>query len=199
QDAVETPSGEVLMLGSSVAAGAPLQIINTAGEALTAPIGDVAPHTVRWSPDASAVLLQTTTATYVALTDGTVYDLTGFTENSPNIDWVVGGLPSTLRQVPLPEPIANAEDIEATRTAQPTVNATPMTYSVGQILVLTAGTLDIYTEPAGDADITGVMLPGDELIITAGPVEDGDTIWYRVQTINYTGWIRNLQNLEVAQ
>jgi len=198
QDAVHTPDGEVLMLGSAIAAGAPLQILNAEGEALTAPIGEVAPNVVRWSPDARAVLLQTDTATYVALVDGAIYELTGVTENSPNMDWVLGGLPSTLRQIPLPQPVATAEDIELTRTSQPPTDAAPEEYAIGQILVLTSGTLDIYTEPAGDAEITGVMLPGDELIITAGPVEDGETIWYRVQTLNYTGWIRNLQNLAVA-
>jgi len=200
QDAVQTPDGEFLMLGSAVGANAPLQIINAEGEALTAPIGESAPLSVEWSPAVDAVLVRTEEGTFVARIDGTIYDLTGTVENSPNIAWVNGLLPSTLPQISLAEPIATVEDIEAVESTEeaPAV-LPPVEYAVGQILVLNAGTLDIYAEPAGDAEVVGVMLPGDELIITAGPVEDGDTIWYRIQTINYTGRIRNLTNLEIAE
>ena len=65
--------------------------------------------------------------------------------------------------------------------------------------MLDAGTLDVYSEPLGDATIAGTMTPGDELIITDGPLRDHDVTWYRVQTLNFTGWIRNTENLSPAQ
>ncbi len=204
QDAVQTPDGDLLMLGSSDGVRAPLRIVNGEGEALTAPIGESAPLHVEWSPAVDAVLVRTAEGTYVAQVDGTVTDLTTIIDNSPNIDWVQGALPTTLPQIPLPEPSATAEDIEAEATddspAQAiTAEAPPPVYGVGQILVLTEGTLDIYSEPAGDAEIVGVLLPGDELIVTAGPVQSGDVTWYRVQTLTYTGWIRNLRGLIAAE
>ena len=50
-----------------------------------------------------------------------------------------------------------------------------------------------------DSGIIGTLTAGEELIITGGPLQDGAVTWYRIQTLNFTGWIRNLEHLSPAQ
>jgi hypothetical protein len=194
QDAVQTPDDTLIMLGNTVGLGAPLQIISQEGEQLTPPIGDTPPDVVKWSPDRTAVLLQNDTSTYIAQVDGTVYEITDLlVDNSPNIDWIDAAMPSEFAPLILPQPVAAGE---FTPEATVEIGVTGgVVYTIGDLLVLDTGTLDIYSDPVGDSTIVGTLVAGEELIITGGPLQDGDVIWYRVQSLDFTGWIRNITNL----
>lgn len=192
QDAVQQSDGSLLMLGSSLNASAPLQIINQEGLALTPPIGNSAPDSVVWSPNKTAVLLRIGTQTFVASINGTVYDITAEIEGSPNIDWVNGALPANFISVSLPTPIAEGEFLP---------EETPeiidgREFTTGDLLRVSEGVLDIYAEPIDTANIVGSLVLGDELIITDTPLISGDISWYRVQTLDFTGWINTTSTLE---
>lgn len=201
QNAIQAPDGNVLMLGSSIGENSPMQIISETGDILSAPIGDSAPNRVEWSPARDAILVWTNSGTYVANTEGAIYDLTNLVLNSPNISWVRAGLPSTVAPLiaPLPslelfnqpEPAATPELV----TAQPQAQV----YNVGDLLVVNTGSLEVYNEPVSDATILGVMAQGQELIITSAPLNDGTETWYRIQSLDYTGWIRTTDNLVPPQ
>jgi hypothetical protein len=194
QDAVQTPEGQLVMLGNTIGMGAPLQIISEEGVQLTPPIGDVPPSVVKWSPDRTAVLLQTDENTYIAQIDGTIYDITDLlVANSPNIDWIDTAMPAEFTQLALPTPTAAGEF-----TPEATTEVTG-SFNIGDLLALNSGVLDIYQDPVGDSGIIGTLAAGEELIITGGPLQDGAVTWYRIQTLNFTGWIRNLENLSPAQ
>lgn len=188
QDAVQNPDGELVMLGNTSGYGLPLQIFNAEGEALTGIIGEAMPESVTWSPDRSAVLIQTSEKTYLAQTNGAIYEITDLLDNnSPNIDWVAGSLPPEVTPIPLPEPI-----IAGRLTENEPLN-------IGDLLVVESGILDVYTDPIGNAPIATTLVAGDELIITGGPLEDQDTLWYRIQTIEHSGWIRNVDHLAAGE
>lgn len=187
QDAVQLSDNSLVMLGSSIDATSPLQLIDQDGTTLTPPIGERAPDTVAWSPDKTAVRLHIGDTVYIATIDGTVYDITDQLAGSPNIDWVNGALPASFVPIPLPEPIASGEvEVEVTEdTSQDFVVA------VGDLLVVTGGVLDIYSEPVATSSVLGALVVGDELIITDGPLQSDEITWYRVQTLDFTGWINS--------
>lgn len=199
QDAVQTPQGQIVMLGSAEGQNAPLQLIDDSGDILTAPIGDSPPIEVEWSPNRDAVLVRTSNGTYIATVDGRIVDITSTIDNSPNISWVTT-IPQTLTRLTLPPPISQRET--ATPSPEPSpVDATtilpPPIYEVGTLLRLQTGRLNIYTEPVADADVTGVLNAGQELIITSEPLNDGTNTWYRVQTLQFSGWIQDVSGLVV--
>jgi len=201
QDAVQQSDGSLVMLGSTIGETAPLQIIDEQGNPLTPTIGTTAPDSVEWSPDKTAVMLRVDGSVYVATVDGTVYDITADVENSPNIDWVNGELPSTFLTLSLPDPIAEGEITpEETETPTATIIETDTRiFTVGDLLQVTAGTVDIFEEPISTASPIATLSTGDELIITDGPVQSGDVTWYRVQTLDYTGWINNTAGLDYPE
>ncbi|MGB7337255.1 MAG: SH3 domain-containing protein [Phototrophicaceae bacterium] len=187
QDAVQLSDDTLVMLGSRINATAPLQLIDQDGTALTPPIGDAAPDNVAWSPDKTAVRLDIGDAVYVASIDGTVYDITTQIAGSPNIDWVNGALPATFIPIPLLAPIASGEVvIEVTEDTSQVFEV-----AVGDLLVVTGGVVDIYSEPVAGSTVIGSLVVGNELIITDGPLQSEESIWYRVQTLDFTGWINN--------
>lgn len=200
QDAVQGADGQIYMLGSSQAADAPLQIVTQEGRQLTPPIGDAAPHSVHWSPDKRAVYLRIGAAVYVATVTGTVYDITALLADSPNLAWVNGTLPANVSAMSLPQPIAEG-DYQAETTPEPTLRATATLaserrFAVGDLLQVTQATLTVYAEPIATADVIGTLSTGDELIITDAPLQAGARTWYRVQTLDYTGWINETRNLD---
>jgi hypothetical protein len=195
QDAVQQPDGNLIMLGSTLGAGQPLQIISQDGTILSATIGNAAPDEVKWSPDRSAVILRSAENVFVAHINGTIYDITQTITSSPNMDWVNGSLPDNFTALPLPT--ALVEIIPPTATEAPVVET--RTFAVGDLLVVTEGILNVYAEPITSANIVGSLTVGNELIITDVPVQAGDVTWYRVQTLNYTGWIRNTAVLAYPQ
>ena len=192
QDAVQQADGSLIMLGSAINATAPLQIVNEEGDALTPPIGTTAPESVMWSPNKTAVLLRFEDETYVASVDGTVYNISEEIDGSPNIDWVNGALPANFISVSLPTPIAEGEFVpEETPELSDSRE-----FTTGDLLRVSEGILDIYAEPIDTANIVGSLVAGDELIITDSPLISGNISWYRVQTIDFTGWINATTTLE---
>ena len=197
QDAVQTPDNELVMLGNAMGPDAPLQMIDQQGTQLTPPIGTAPPEIVKWSPDRSAVMLQMPDKTYLAQTDGTVYDITDLLmNNSPNIDWIDSAMPPEFTPLVLSAPLASGDSIPEVTAATGVEAGT--TFTVGDLLVLNSGTLDIFAEPAGDTTVVGSLSAGEELIITAGPLQDNAITWYRVQSLNFTGWIQSIENLSIA-
>lgn len=218
QDAVQRPDGNFLMLGNIIGPDAPLQLVDETGAVLTAPIGadqNFSPDRVLWSLDRSAVLLQSDAQTYVATIDGVIYDLTNLIDNSPLVDWISGSLPTEFTSIPLPVPeseIAVTATAALPPTATPNSNSRTMTlvppvqvtaaspvFAVGTLLRLQTGNLAIFAEPIGDSDVVGNLNTGQELIVTGGPLASGDEVWYRVQTLTSTGWIRETGNLAPPQ
>jgi len=200
QDAVqqapseEAEEGRLIMLGSTIGEDAPLQIVTQDGEALTPPVGEFAPDFVEWSPDRSAVLLRVRGLVFVAQTNGTVFDITDVVgRNNANVDWVQGFLPPAFSNTPLPLPVAEDEFVPEA-TPEPDIQ-TARALNVGDLLSVEGGFVDIYAEPVGDAEILGTLNTGEELIITGGPLLAGAETWFRVQSIDHSGWIRNLNNL----
>lgn len=191
QDAVQRSDGQLLMLGSSIGETAPMQIVTQEGIPLTPPIGNAAPDHVEWSPNQQAVMLHIGDSTYVASIDGTVYDITDSIANSPNIDWVNGALPTNFSTVSMPTPIADGEFM----TEEPPQISDTRQFNVGDLLAVQDGVLDVYEEPIATATVLGTLVAGDELIITDAPLQSGEDTWYRVQTLDYTGWINNTINL----
>lgn len=196
QDAVQQPDGNIIMLGSSIGEGQPLQIVSQDGSILTATIGNAQADSVKWSPDRSAVMLRISESVFLAHINGTIYDISELIANSPNIDWLNGTLPENFTLLTLPQTLAEAVPTQIIETIETTDSRT---FRVGDLLVVTEGVLDIYTEPINSADIVGTLTASDELIITDSPIQSGDVTWYRVQTLNYTGWIRNTSNLAYPQ
>src|SRR5690606_12706840 len=97
---------------------------------------------VEWSPNKTAVMLRIDDDIYVASVNGTVYDITAEVDNSPNIDWINGALPANFVSLNLPEPIAEGEVTpEATESLIDT-----RVFSVGDLLSVSTGLLDIYDE-----------------------------------------------------
>jgi hypothetical protein len=191
QDAVQQADGSLVMLGSTVSEFSPLQLVKQDGTQLTPPIGTTYPSEVKWSPDRSAVMLRVGDEVYIAQTNGTVYEITDLLADSPNVDWVNGTMPEGFRTLPLSSPIAEGTYVpEVTEAA-----ADSRVFAVGDLLRVNAGTVDIFTEPASDAAIVGTLNTGEELIITDGPLSRADVTWYRVQTLNFTGWINNTSGL----
>jgi hypothetical protein len=189
---VQQADGSLVMLGSSVSEFSPLQLVKEDGTQLTPPIGTTFPSEVKWSPDRSAVMLRVDEEVYIAQTNGTVYEITDLLADSPNVDWVNGAMPEGFRTLPLSTPIAEGTYVpEVTEAA----GGDSRVFAVGDLLRVNVGTVDIFSEPAGDASVVGTLNTGEELIITDGPLSRADVTWYRVQTLNFTGWINNTSGL----
>ncbi len=191
QDAVhQTATGQILMLGSPLGGNSPLQIVDNMGQALTPPIGDAAPDYVSWSPDNSAVLLTIGERYYVAQTDGTITEITTTIGGIPAVDWVEGSLPSDALWLALPAPIATPEAEETPEVTPTTDTGAVAEIAIGQLLQVEIESLDIYAEPIATAAIVATIPQGEALIVTGGPLTDGATTWWRVQTLDHTGWVQ---------
>ncbi|MCA9895469.1 MAG: SH3 domain-containing protein [Anaerolineae bacterium] len=183
QNAAQTPSGQLVMLGGQNAQQA-LALYDDSGTQLTDPIGTSAPAEVEWSPDRTAVRLLVDGRTYIAQIDGTITDITDMVASTPNIAWVSNALPPSA--IPLSvTPTAETAVPPATIAADPATQ-----YEVGALLQVVVPDLTLYAEPAADALAIGTLQLGEEVIITSDPLSDqnGNT-WWRVQTLNYSGWI----------
>ncbi len=191
QDAVHQPdTGQILMLGSPLGRNNPLQIVDNMGNVLTPPIGDAAPDDVSWSPDNSAVLLTIGERYYVAQTDGTVTEITATIGDIPAIDWVDGSLPPDALWLALSAPIATPKP-EETHEVTLTIDAgTATEIAIGQLLQVEVEGLDLYAEPIATAAIVTTIPLGEALIVTGGPLTDGATTWWRIQTLDHTGWVQ---------
>lgn len=191
QDAVEQPdTGQIVMLGSTQPRS-PLQILNEQGVILTQPIGNGVPDRVEWSPGRDAVLLVIRGNYYVAQMDGTITDITALMGEIVAINWVNTMLPSAARRLDTPTAvITGAPDPAAVPTTTTAGFLMPQTsYQVGQLMQITISGQALYTEPVSDAHVLTMLSPGSELILTAGPLTDGNALWWRVQTLDFSGWL----------
>ncbi|QPC84250.1 hypothetical protein G4Y79_07715 [Phototrophicus methaneseepsis] len=179
-------TGQLVMLGGQNATE-PLALYDEAGTMLTEPIGTSAPSEVDWSPDRSAVRLLIDGRTYIAQINGTVIDITELVAGTPAIAWVNNALPPSAIPLLLPE----SDTVEETDTPQPVI---PDEYAVGELLQVIVPNLTLYAEPAQDAEALTGLTAGNEIIITAGPLTDGDIEWWRVQTLTFSGWVMARQN-----
>jgi hypothetical protein len=186
QDAVDVPSlGKIVMLGSAIDATSPLQLFDDTGSALTPSIGSGVPSTVIWSPDRRAVFVRIGSTAYVAQVNGIVTDITSVVQNVPAVNWINGAVTTNATPLPVPQPLSTS----ATEIPKAGVMIPATGYSVGQLLRVEVTGLALYAEPVTDSRVVTTLSPGTELILTAGPLTDGVTVWWRVQTLNFSGWL----------
>lgn len=180
QDAVQNPTtGQLLMFGSEVGPTAPLALIDSAGTPISPPIGQTAPTRIVWNREATAALLWVGDEVFVAQINGVVTNITTLAADTPNIIWSGASLPPSARPLSVPQPIA---------TVQP---ATPQAFSIGQLLEVKVPLLVLYAQPSERSAIVGTVEVGEALVVTDGPLVDvGGLTWYKVQTLDDTGWAR---------
>jgi hypothetical protein len=91
RDAVMSPDGRLIMLGSNIGADAPMRLFDETGRALTATIGDAPPVRVAWSGDRRAVLVVTARDEqrryYVAEINGAVREITAAVAGALAVEW----------------------------------------------------------------------------------------------------------------
>lgn len=85
--AVETPDGEIVALGRPQNMDGPVAVYDGAGNPLSAPVGVAFPERVVWSPDRSAVLIETAGRQYVVETNGQITDISDDTGRRA-VNWV---------------------------------------------------------------------------------------------------------------
>jgi hypothetical protein len=179
QDAVQRPSGEIVMLASPGERGSPLAIYNSDGQAITGTIGGGAPSYVKWSPDRSAVFLIVGGRRYVARVDGTVSDITDQIGGVQAVGWVSGSLPPDAQ---VPQAFIPSGVIEGSQ------------YAPGTQVILN-GNLNMREGPSIGYRVIGGVTAGEYVAILAGPVEAGSVIWWRVRTAGGAeGWLAGTIN-----
>lgn len=175
QDGVERPDGSVIALGSPGGAGTPMALYRSDGSAITAPVGDSAPHRVAWSPDHSAVLVVTgiedfAPRYFVASVDGTVQEITGAVAGALAVEWAATP-PAAIALTPFAPP--------------PAMTLTPG----GRAVVVFPGGLNLRTAPSLNADIVDGLDLGEDMTVLEGPVSAEGINWWHVRTdINTEGW-----------
>lgn len=184
QHAAQQPAtGQIVMLGAVGGSGSALQLYDSAGTALTGPIGNGAPQQVRWSPDRSAVWVTVgegiNARHYIAGVDGSLRDITDHIGPTLAVNWTAGELPPNARtqDAPLPSGVILGS-----------------AYRPGQQLRVYVDQLNLHTEPRVQANVLGSIGIGEYVVILAGPVEADNVTWWRVQTTAYTGWIGGVIN-----
>lgn len=201
RNAVEDPTtGDILMLGSPKNEFAAVAIYDANGTALTEPIGSVAPDHVEWSPNHDAVLIRAGNQTFIATVSGAIYDITLTVANNPMVNWVEAGFPTDTTSLTLPEPtsmLAQPTPIQITMAAgtpapDDDTNTTfvpQTTFEPGQLLQVAVEEMTIYAEPVIGSETIATLTQGEALVLIGGPLSDGRTIWWRIQTLDHLGWI----------
>lgn len=179
QDAVQSTDGRFYLFGTTTGRGTALQLMDDSFRALTPPLGSSAPRRIVWNETRTAALVVVDSSTFVVQIDGTVTDITSLTAGTAALDWT-NAIPANSVLLPTPAPVVRGGDLPV---------------KVGDILKVERETVTLYAEPIAGAAIAGVLYPGEELIIVSEPVESGDATWWRVQSINFTGWISSTQNM----
>lgn len=210
RNAVHHPiTGQVVMLGSPDSDIAPVAIYDNNGTALTSSIGNQAPDSVEWSPDHSAVFVRTGNQSFIATLKGAVYNITDTVGDNPMVAWSEAGFPDNTSLLNLPQPIEVQPEstpivitIPASSTGDTTNdnNATAQTllipqtnFAPGQLLQVVES-MTLHTEPVIGADLVADLTQGEALVLIGGPLTDGVTIWWRIQTLEYIGWAEETVN-----
>ncbi len=205
RNAVQNPTtGEIIMLGSTVGNTGAVALYKSDGTALTPLIGTTAPDYVEWSPNRDAVLVRAGAEAYIATVSGAIYDITGIVNNNPMVSWVEAGFPANTIPQTLPQPVAVQETATPITITVPTDNTTPAPdgtlfvpqtqFAPGQLLEVVVGSVAIYTEPIIGAEVVADIPQGEALVLIGGPLTDGVTVWWRVQTLDFIGWAEEAIN-----
>ena len=169
QDAVRRADGRFFALGRPAGSSSesPLALYDGQGRALSNPIGEAAPEAVGWYPDRSAVVVKAQGRQYaVRVDEGLAIDATELAE-APR--FARDDLGFSL----IPDGVVRGSD-----------------YAPGQQLRVLAFSLNIRHQPDTDSRILGELMEGDYVAVIAGPYEEGDYSWWKVQTArNIIGWI----------
>jgi len=174
QNAVQRPNGQVVALGrpGSPFDGGPLALYDSAGNALSAPIGGSAPEDIRWYPDKSAVVVSVQGRQYTVRVDGgTISDTTNLASNP---SFGSGGVGTA----PVPQGVIQGSE-----------------YQPGQQLRIVFSNLNIRQDPSTGSVILGGLVQGDYVAVIAGPYDNEGFRWWKVQTAsNIVGWIAGTIN-----
>jgi len=169
QNAVQRPNGQVVALGRPGGPndGGALALYDSAGNALSAPIGNAAPEDVRWYPDKSAVVVSVQGRQYTVRVDGgTISDTTSLAANP---SFGSGGVGTS----PVPQGVIQGSE-----------------YQPGQQLRVITSNLNIRQEPTTGSIILGGLVQGDYVAVIAGPYDNEGFRWWKIQTANnIVGWI----------
>jgi hypothetical protein len=177
----------------------PLRIYNMSGVPLTEPIGEGYPQRVEWSPDGSAVFLQSNNRQYIANINGDVREITGQVAGARAVNWVDGGLPPGENISPSTDssgivPIGTTAVPSGEATAVPPIPLGVVEgsqYQPGQQLRVYSTQLNIRTSPGTAYPFARNFLEtGEYVAILAGPVDADGAIWWQVQTADgIIGWV----------
>lgn len=182
QDAVQAADGRFYMFGTTVGRGSPLMLLDDTGRPLTPLIGGSAPSLIDWNDERTAARVVSGGSTYIVQINGTVTDITPLTAGISAIGWAATP-PSNGSTLIVPEPIATGGNLPV---------------KVGDILRVVSNNLTIYSEPMNGATALGTLGIGEELIIVSDATQAGEVTWWKVQTINYNGWINTTQDLTLS-
>jgi hypothetical protein len=202
RNAVQNPStGALLMLGSSLGKDAPMALYAESGVALTGTIGNQAPDEVIWSPNHDAVFLRIGTESYIATINGSVYNITTIVNDNPMISWVNAEFPPNTLPLVLTQPVIQTPPTPITITVpdttpvpvQTTDGSQPLfvpqtSFAGGQLLQVAVDTVTLYAEPLIGAETVATISRGEALVLVGGPLTDGVTVWWRIQTLDHIGW-----------
>jgi hypothetical protein len=189
QHGVQRPGGEFYALGRPGDPNGPMQIYDGGGTPRTDLIGSTRPIDVKWNQDRSQVYVQTEDGRkFVAEITGPIREITNEVGGIQAVAWITGRLP------PLPgNPNVNLDTSPGGDVAPgyiPSGVIEGSRYQPGQQLrVLATAGLAVRENPSTDALQIGSALPGTFVAILAGPVRTDNIVWWRVQTVETTGWI----------
>ena len=174
RDAVRLPNGQYRALGRPGSPGSgPVALYDQNGNQMSDFIGPVAPEDVRWFPDRSAVLVSVQARQYTISADGS--SITDNTEGTSNPQF--GVAPAAAPQSIPDGVIAGSE------------------YSPGQQLRIAVDYLNLRSEPSTASAVQGGLVLGDYVAIIAGPYDNQDYRWWRVQTADgRVGWLAGTIN-----
>ena len=202
-------TGEMLVLGSMESDTAPVAIFDANGTQRTQLIGNQAPNYVEWSANHDAVFVRVGDQSYIATINGEVYDITETVKNNPMVTWANAGFPPNTTTIPLPEPTVQVaptpilitvsgdntntsgtdSDIDGQTLFIPQTN-----FAVGQLLQVTVESMTLYAEPIIGAEMIANVAQGEALVLVGGPLTDGVTVWWRIQTLEHVGWAEEMIN-----
>ena len=168
QDAVRRPNGQIYALGRPGGPhdNAPVTLYDVNGRALSAPIGDAAPDAVRWFPDRSAVVVTVRDRQFAVQVDGGIITDTTDLTRDPRFGGAADGTAM------IPSAVIRGSE-----------------YRPGQQL-RTVQSLNVRQGPSTSSQIIGGLLVGDYVAVVAGPYDDANYRWWKVQTAsNIVGWI----------
>lgn len=176
QDAIERPNGAILAFAASTPGGA-VRLVDGGGRTISGQVGTSPPEMIEWNYARDAALVQTTDGrSYYVSANGSIRDASGGVSSVP----VVGGIETTGTGVGV---------VPAASIPSGVIEGS--VYSPGQQLrVLADGGLNVRAEPSTGTSIVGSLARGDYIVVLAGPVQDEQYTWWRVQDAFGTqGWV----------